>query len=256
MLIMNHKDRFNFTDFTLTNYQKLLQLAKENYLFENFDSTTKNKKAIILRHDIEFSVPIAERMAVIESELGITATYFIQLHGEFYNPLDKEYYKSIKRILDLGHHLGLHFDSHFWDIQNEDSLEKYLKIDKQTLEKYFEREIKIFSFHNTNEFILSCEKEKYIGMLNVYSKYFKEKVGYCTDSTGYWRYERLEDRLREAKDENLQILIHEGMWQDKVLPPRQRIFKVIDDRAAYLKNFYDDTLKKFGAKNIDWEKVL
>jgi len=88
----------------------------------------------------------------------------------------------------------------------------------------------------------------------VYSRIFKENYGYCADSTGYWRYERLEDRLREANDEKLQILIHDGMWQDVVLPPRQRVFKVIDDRSDYLKSYYDATLKKFGAKNIDWDE--
>jgi hypothetical protein len=41
-----------------------------------------------------------------------------------------------------------------------------------------------------------------------------------------------------------------------VLPPRQRIFKVFDDRARFLKDFYDTTLKKFGAQNVDWEEVL
>lgn len=40
-----------------------------------------------------------------------------------------------------------------------------------------------------------------------------------------------------------------------MLPPRQRVFKVIEDRATWLKKFYDDTLKKFGATNIDWEDI-
>jgi hypothetical protein len=42
------------------------------------------------------------------------------------------------------------------------------------------------------------------------------------------------------------------MWQNKILPPRQRVFKAIDTRAEYLKKFYDNILKTYGAKNIDW----
>jgi len=254
---MNNFSRYRFSDFTFNNYKNLLGLALKNYKFKTFTDKNQIKgKIIFLRHDIEFSISIALRMAEIEAELGIRATYLLQLHSEFYNPIEKENIRNIKRIIELDHHVGLHFDAHYWEITYEDDLEKYMMIDKGTLEQYFGIKASVFSFHNTNSFIMSCEKDQYAGMINTYSERFKSNVGYCADSTGYWRYERLEDRLREAKDENLQILIHDGMWQDEVLPPRQRIFKVIDDRAAYLKNFYDDTLKKFGAKNIDWEKVL
>jgi len=253
---MNLCEKYRFSDFRLYNYKKLLQLALENYRFTTFTNESFTKlKNIILRHDLEFSIPIALRMAEIEANLGIKATYFLQIQSEFYNPLDKGNNNSIKKIIEFGHDLGLHFDTHFWGINTEKELEKYIEIDKNIIETYFEVNIKALSFHNTNDFVLSCENEKYAGLSNMYSKKFKTKVGYCADSTGYWRYERLEERLREAKDEFLQILIHDGMWQDEVLPPRQRIFKVIDDRAAYLKRFYDSTLKKFGAKNIDWDNV-
>ena len=43
------------------------------------------------------------------------------------------------------------------------------------------------------------------------------------------------------------------MWQDEILPPRRRVYKVIDDHAAYMKENYYKTLIRFGAKNIDWE---
>jgi len=247
---------YRFSDFTLGNYKKLLKLALKNYRFMSFtDEPISDLKKIILRHDIEFSIPIALRMAEIEASLGIKATYFLQIHSEFYNPLDKCNYLSLKRIIDIGHDLGLHFDTHFWTINSEKELEEYIEVDKNIIRTYFKVNISAFSFHNTNDFVLSCENEKYAGLINAYSKKYKTEIGYCSDSTGYWRYERLEDRLREAKDKFLQILIHDGMWQDEVLPPRQRIFKVIDDRAEYLKKFYDSTLKKFGAKNIGWGKI-
>jgi len=124
------------------------------------------------------------------------------------------------------------------------------------LEKYTDTDLKVFSFHNNTEFTLSCRKEKYVGLLNVYSDYFRNHYAYNADSLGYWRYERLEDRLREAKEDAIQALIHDGMWQSKVLPPRKRIFKIIDDNSERLKNMYDNHLKKIGQKNIDWEEVL
>jgi hypothetical protein len=195
-------------------------------------------------------------MAEIEAELGIRATYFVQLHSEFYNTLEKKNILAFKRIMHLGHDIGLHFDSHYWNIETESQLERHICIDKQTLEIYTRAEIKVFSFHNNTVFTLSCRNYTYGGLMNVYSDYFRTNYAYNADSLGYWRYERLEDRLKEAKEENLQILIHDGMWQDEILAPRQRVFNVIDVNANNLKYRYDSFLKKIGAKNIDWDEVL
>lgn len=246
------KNDFNFNDFTLSNYRSLLSLALKNYEFKLFNQEFQHK-SILLRHDLEFSVPIALRMAEIEAELGIRSTYFVQLHSEFYNTLEKRSLKDIRQIEKLGHQIGLHFDSHFWDIQDEKQLDSCIEFDKTILEKYLNTKISVFSFHNNTPFTLSCRKDKYGGLLNVYSDYFRERYAYNADSLGYWRYERLEDRLRDAKEDALQILIHDGMWQDEVLPPRRRVYKVIDENAARLKRLYDEHLTKIGQKNIDWE---
>ena len=244
--------QYRFSDFTLNNYEKILQLALKNYKFQLFEKFKKNTaKTILLRHDVEFSVPIALKMAEIEASLGILSTYFIQIHSDFYNALEKNNFSAFKRIQSLGHQIGLHFDTHFWEINSLDMLKHYMEIDKKTFKAYFNIVPKVFSFHNTNSFILTLDDEKYAGMLNVYSKSFKNEFGYCSDSTGYWRYEILEQRILEAKDEVLQVLIHDGMWQEVPLPPRRRVYKVIDEQAEFLKQSYDETLKKFGAVNVD-----
>lgn len=252
---MDNSTKFYFSDFTLTNYQKLLKLAATRYIFRFFDQNYVNS-SILLRHDLEFSIPIALKMAHIEAALGIKATYFVQLHSEFYNALEKDSIKSILAIKNLGHQIGLHFDSLFWNVETEDQMTNHILIDKEVLEKYTGATVKAFSFHNNTEFTLSCRKEKYAGLFNVYSDYFRKHYAYNADSLGYWRYERLEDRLTEAKEDSIQVLIHDGMWQEEVLPPRRRIFKVIDDRAKWLKKIYDDYLKKIGGTNIDWNGAL
>lgn len=252
---MQNNKHYFFSDFTLDNYKSLLLLAKEKYNFCFFNEHNSSKH-IILRHDLEFSIPIALRMALIEAGLGIKATYFIQLHSEFYNTLEKESIKSINEIQKLGHQIGLHFDSHFWNIQDESDLGKSIEFDKSVLENYLGNKIKVFSFHNNTPFTLSCRKEKYGGLINVYSDYFRTYYAYNADSLGYWRYERLEDLLKEAKEDALQILIHDGMWQEVVLSPRMRVFKVIDDRALYLKELYDNFLKANKLQNIDRDEIL
>ncbi len=252
---MTIEEKYRFADFTLPNYKNILKLAiNTGYRFTLFDTFFEySNQSIILRHDLEFSVPIALEMAKIEYQLGIKSTYFVQLHGDFYNALEMKTYNTIKEIESLGHEIALHFDSHFWGITDTQQLEKFLLIDKDTFAKYFGKVPRLFSFHNNNAFTLNCENDSYAGMHNVYAKKYKNEYGYCADSTGFWRYEILQNRISEAKDNVLQVLIHDAMWQDVALPPRRRVYKTIDEHASLMKKSYDETLVKFGAKNIDWE---
>jgi hypothetical protein len=232
-------------------------LALENgFQFSGFpDEHDTDTKEIIWRHDVEFSPFTALRMAEIEAEKGIKATYFFQLHGELYNLLEKEVTLLAHRIIELGHDIGLHFDSHYFNITNETELEKYLKIDAAYFNNIFHYELKSFSFHNTNKFTLSCEQNSYGGLINVYSKYFKEKFTYCADSTGYWRFEPLDTVLKNTEIHKLQVLTHDSMWSELVQSPRQRVFQSIDSNAQRQKKWYDRTLHEFGAHNIDWDQI-
>jgi len=81
--------KYNFLDFTLINYSRLLNIALQNYSFRIFTEELV-RKSILLRHDVEFSIPITLQMAEIEANMGIKATYFVQLHSEFYNTLEKK----------------------------------------------------------------------------------------------------------------------------------------------------------------------
>ena len=254
---MNNRVKFRFEDFTLTNYRTMIQIAKKNnYQFKFFfEQNDIESKVILWRHDVEFSPFISLKMAEIEADEGVKATYFFQLHAEFYNLLEKAISEIVFKIQSYGHDIGLHFDSHYFNVTTEKDLEKYLALDTRFFNEIFNTDIKAFSFHNTNDFILSCENDRYAGLINVYSKHFKDNFSYCADSTGYWRYERLADVLNNPEVHRLQVLTHDAMWSKEILPPRQRVFLSIDENARRIKQWYDDTLKIFKAKNIDLNKV-
>jgi hypothetical protein len=257
-MVMSNKKKYRFEDFTIKNYRTILQTAKKNeYRFLFFhEPYSRDSKQVLWRHDVEFSPFIALKMAEIEATEGVKATYFFQLHAEFYNVLERVIADIVFKIRELGHDIGLHFDSHFFNVTNENDLEKYLAVDRYYFNAIFGTDIKAFSFHNTNQFILGCEKDSYSGLINVYSRYFKEHFNYCADSTGYWRYERLTDVLNNPNVQKLQVLTHDAMWSTEVLPPRQRVFVSIDENARRIKQGYDGALKKLGAKNIDGDGAL
>ncbi len=255
---MQNREKYRFDDFTFDNYLKLLKLANANgfkfiSFHESFDYKDRN---LLWRHDVDYSPHLALHMAKMESNLSIKATYFFQLHCDFYNLLEKEVFEIAIKIKTLGHEIGLHFDTHFFDISDESKLDDSIKIELEYLNKLYDFQIKAFSFHNTNKFILSCEKERYGGLINVYSKYFKSNFYYCSDSTGWWRFRRVEDVLNDESMKNVHILTHGSMWSDEVLSPFKRIEKIINDQAERIKKNYIKTEKQFGAIVVDDDSLL
>ena len=250
---MTYREKYNFDYFTIAHYREIVQLAKDMgfHFILHKDEFVPDRKDIIWRHDVEFSPDIALKMAQIENELGVHATYFFQIHSEFYNTLERYMSDILYKIKDLGHHIGLHYDSHYYNVNDEETLERTLKVDKTYFEQVFNLELDTFSFHETTPFILGCQKDSYGGMLNVYSQKIKGNYQYCADSTGFWRYEVLDEVLRDDKVRHLQVLTHDAMWSETVLSPRQRVRTSIQANAERIKKQYDQILIDFGAKNID-----
>lgn len=233
---MTNREKYRFDDFTLENYRRLIQLAKlkgfQFILHKN--EYVENRRDVIWRHDVEFEPDIALKMAQIENDEKVQATYFFQLHSPLYNVLDSHYREVFHQIKDLGHCVGLHFDSAYWGITSEDQLNDYIVLDKEYLEKNMGVQIDTFSFHNTTPFTQSCLEYRYGGLINVYASFFKEHYNYCGDSLGYWRFDRLEDVLNDENVKHLQVLTHDANWNVEVLSPRKRFAKVMRERAERL----------------------
>lgn len=233
---MTNREKYKFDDFTLCNYRRLVELSKKNgFEFISFtDKYIENRKEVLWRHDVEFEPDIALKMAMIENELGVKASYFFQLHSPYYNLFDEYYSKVFHKIKDLGHYCGLHFDCRYWGISDEKHLSEYITLDRQYLERNLNVKIDAFSFHNTTPFTQSCLEYKYGGLINVYSSYFKERYNYCADSLGYWRIDRLEDVLKDSNVKHLQVLTHDANWSDEILSPRKRLHEVFFAQAQRL----------------------
>lgn len=258
--MQTNREKYLFDDFTFDNYRRLIRMAKsEGFEFilhkdakERFDS---ERRDIIWRHDVEFSPVVALRMAEIEHDEGVQSTYFWQLHTDYYNTASPFFTDLLIKIESLGHCIGLHFDSHFWDIRSEDALDRSIQTDASYLEHVVRgrgQDVKLdtFSFHNTNQFVLGCQKLVYGGLINVYSSYYRERYDYCADSTGIWRYDRLEEKLLDPSVRHLHVLTHDGMWSDVAMSPHARIMDCIQDEADRKKRGYAKGLPRTGNINV------
>lgn len=246
--------KYNFSDFTLMEYEKLLIQARSNYPIRSYPEALVSESFLVWRHDLDMSIPSAFQLAQLEHRHGIQAHYFLLLHSEFYNLLEKSNTELIFKILDLGHRIQLHFDSSYYAVSNTTQLEDYLHRERSFLQDIFHTDIDTFSFHNPSSLDLQCEASHYSGMINTYSRYFKTQVAYCSDSNGYWRHLRLADVLASHTHKRLQVLTHPEWWQERIYSPKEKVWKSIDERAEATKNYYIQLLKNNGRENIDWDE--
>lgn len=249
---MSNADRYRFSDFTREQYRELLRLAKLHYTDRTFTNFQTGERFVIWRHDLDSSVHAALAIARIEAEEGVRGAYFVRLRSDFYNLLEKDCLQRVLKIADLGHEVGLHFESDEFAIHAPEDLEAALTSERRLLESVLGRPVETFSFHLTTPLALEATSTTYAGMVNATSTRFREDVGYCSDSNGYWRYRRLRDVLEEGSDRNLQVLTHPEYWTDEIMSPRQKILRCIDGRAGRTLERYVRHLETWDRPNIDW----
>lgn len=241
-----------WTDFTESAYSSLLALAKTDYRFIFYNEELGNEATVLWRHDVDFSVHRALRLAEIEKEHNIKSTYFFQLNSAFYNLFEDDVRNRVLSLIKHGHQIGLHFDpSSYAGKSNEFVLEK-MTWEKKILENLFDSEIHAVSFHNPElDDWLSVDSHILCGMVNAYSSFFKEHFGYCSDSNGYWRFDSLESVLRSKRYSRIQVLTHPELWTPEPLSPRKRILRAAEWRAKRCMEQYDRILAESGRENID-----
>jgi len=193
-------------DFSYLHFEETLKKFKKKYRFSNFVNFSKND--IILRHDIDYSLESALKIAEIEKKLGIKSTFFVLFHAEMYNLFSLSSIIIIKKILEMGHDLGLHYDSSavFQMYKNSSDL---IINEMQTMEQHFKTKIKVVSAHDPT---LNEELTLPSNVVNAYSKEFVKERKYLSDSVQYWREGCFCNYI--DKFEKFQILIHPIWWTE------------------------------------------
>lgn len=110
-------------DFTLLVYKNLLQTLKykdyefltvEEYFSDNHSVASSQGRSlasslprslVLLRHDVDRKPENSLKMARLESELGIKATYYFRTIPQTLKP------EIIKQIAELGHEIGYHYEN-------------------------------------------------------------------------------------------------------------------------------------------------
>lgn len=243
--------RYYFDDFTEENYRRLLKLARTHYRFVSFPEHRAEGTVCIWRHDVDLSIHRALRLASIEADEGVPATFFVHLQNPFYNALEREIVVHLRRIAALGHHIGVHFDpAYHFELEDYD-LEAALAREQRLLADLIDEPVRAFSIHNPDQFRgEALERDEIHGMVNAYGPALIDGFAYCSDSNGYWRYERLEEVLSTSPPDRLHVLTHPGWWTPEVMTPHDRVLRCIEGRATRQRADYAAFLRMAGRENV------
>lgn len=206
-------------EFTYEAYQKFLCELRENgykdCLYTNWEN---EEKAVILRHDIDFSIEAACYLSEIEKAAGVCATYFVMLNTNFYNVAAAKSREQINQIRENGGVIGLHFDEVFyWD----QDIAQAVLTEKEILETILEIPIQCVSMHRPTSRMLEGAL-KIEGMINAYDAVYTKEFRYLSDSRRTWR-EDVEGIVRAGIAARLHILTHAFWYRQKELTAKETL---------------------------------
>lgn len=153
---------------------------------------SEQKKVILLRHDIDFSLEYAYELANFEYDLGVCSSYYVYLHSPTYNALSPKSMGMIKAMKGMGHEIGLHYDSRY-DLGY---------CEKEIIPTICKDDIKSMSQHNPS-MTLPMWYDDTIDPKDI-------KIKYISDSGRNWREKCLCSNI--GKHDKLHVNMHPEWW--------------------------------------------
>ncbi|GGE35071.1 hypothetical protein GCM10007276_10710 [Agaricicola taiwanensis] len=219
--------------FTLDGYAETIRgLTDRGYRVTGFQDAVPTERHLILRHDIDQSIPRARRMAEREAAEGWCATYFVLLRTEMYNPWSRQATEDLRAMRQLGHEIGLHLDASCY--ADAEAMEHGAEAECRALENIIEAPVSLISFHRPAKSLLGGDR-RIAGRLHTYMDRFTRDMGYSSDSRGAWRHGHPWQHEAVLQSRALQLLTHSVWWVgSEPQEPHQRLADVLDEHVERL----------------------
>ena len=198
-------------DFTHASYLDLLGYIKElGYPIGPFRTFPGSGPYVILRHDIDFSVPKAKEMAELDCEIGVTSTFFVLLTSPYYNALSESNLQTMKEMMEMGHEIGLHYDgTGFENLELSDQHRRIAAL-IDCLSNNLGVKITAISQHKPAKATIKLEFPEYI---DAYSQPFFKEIAYLSDSRMRFGVEDVYGFFKN--NPRSQLLIHPILWHSE-----------------------------------------
>lgn len=225
----------NYPDFTLANYRQLIERLNSRWqvirVCDAFDDPFK-PNTLILRHDIDLSPSLALPIAEMEHSVGVRSTYFVALHLH-YNPHHPRHADVIRRIANMGHEIGFHYDGSLY-LGDEAFLEQDLALlDRhvQMLQEICPSPVVSIARHNPS---ISKQGDPFRTIAkynNAYDDRLFQNTIYISDSCGAWRADGLKPCWHEPRPKRIYLLVHPEQWGETTYVDRMGHFEVMRARV-------------------------
>src|SRR6266851_862460 len=101
------------SNFSYGYFRRILQALQSNFelrlISEGPDILQiEGRPKFFLRHDIDVSLKRALKMAEIERESGVHATYMVMINSSLYHLDDKTSREILQQLIAMGHEVTLH----------------------------------------------------------------------------------------------------------------------------------------------------
>ena len=234
-----------YPDFTLASYRNLLAHLAMLWDVKRLADAAHDRTgllSLILRHDVDFSPALALPMAEIEGDLGVRATYFIALHLH-YNPHTPLHAHALRRMVTLGHEIGLHYDGAVYDPAGSPETQRaLLQQHVDVLQDICQAPITSIARHNPS--VATGRDPFAVGtpFFNAYDPSLFEDTTYLSDSCRAWRTGGLA-ACWDKRPPRIYLLIHPEVWGDLAGVERLDYLPVLRHHVLREHNdFFDEVL--------------
>jgi hypothetical protein len=228
-------------EFTLERYKQYLDVIKSKYekiiTFREYFENKSEKYFCIIRHDVDRKAGNALKMAEIEKEKGIKASYYFRIKSSSFKP------DIINKIAEMGHEIGYHYENlsdtngNYQDAYNDFKIQ---------LERFKENtEIKTISMHgrpfrkfDNRDLWKSVEGQKILKENGIYGEIYLDidysDILYISDTGRNWHSDssnvrdkvaskikmdfetddELMNYLKDAPHNKMVFQIHPERWSD------------------------------------------
>lgn len=190
------------------------RLTRRFLRFRDFSPGTPPEMVCLLRHDVNVSLEYAARMAHLEQELGIPATYFVRMRAAGYNPMSRHNRAILAEIEARGGEVGLHYEGVSSE-ESPDSAWRRFLLEKAMLEDLVGRPVGV-ALHMPRR----CSGfdgraiEEAGALYDVSSQERFGGLSFVSDSSRKWRNGCICEHLRAQA--GLHILLHPVWWMPDV----------------------------------------
>lgn len=201
--------------FTRDDYRATLRAARSaGWRFLDFTEAagpSVGEQACLLRHDCDNDLVASLLMAEIEANEGVRSTYFVMPRAALYNLMTPKCHTIVRRILALGHWLGLHFDDALFREDTDEQLVKRVEQERRWLGEEFETNVGAISFHQPSQRILGGHLR--FPCINAYDRDTLSAFRYISDSNMRNDGAALRRAFIDSASP-LQVLVHPEWWTE------------------------------------------